>query len=42
MIPVVALKRRLGMAKMEGGVEILLDIDRFLSGEEIADPKRTA
>lgn len=26
----------LGMAKMEGGVKILLDIDRVLSGEEIA------
>ncbi len=25
----------LGMAKMEGGVKILLDIDRVLSGEEI-------
>ncbi len=26
----------LGMAKMEGGVKILLDIDRVLSGEEVA------
>jgi len=26
----------LGMAKMEGGVKILLDIDQVLSGEEIA------
>ena len=26
----------LGMAKMEGGVKILLDIDRVLSGEEIS------
>ena len=25
----------LGMAKMEGGVKILLDIDRVLNGEEI-------
>ncbi len=25
----------LGMAKMEGGVKILLDIDQVLSGEEI-------
>jgi purine-binding chemotaxis protein CheW len=27
----------LGMAKVEGGVKILLDIDRVLSAEEIAD-----
>ena len=26
----------LGMAKMEGGVKILLDIDRVLSGDEVA------
>ena len=26
----------LGMAKMEGGVKILLDIDRVLSAEEVA------
>jgi len=26
----------LGMAKMEGGVKILLDIDRVLSTEEVA------
>jgi len=27
----------MGMAKMEGGVKILLDIDRVLSGEEIVE-----
>ena len=32
----------LGMAKMEGGVKILLDIDRVLSTEEIADLEKTA
>jgi purine-binding chemotaxis protein CheW len=32
----------LGMAKMEGGVKILLDIDRVLSGEEIAVLEKTA
>ena len=32
----------LGMAKMEGGVKILLDIDRVLSAEEIADLEKTA
>ena len=31
----------LGMAKMEGGVKILLDIDRVLSGEEIAALEKT-
>lgn len=31
----------LGMAKMEGGVKILLDIDKVLSSEEIADLKST-
>lgn len=30
----------LGMAKMEGGVKILLDIDKVLSGEEIASPEK--
>ena len=32
----------LGMAKMEGGVKILLDIDQVLSSEEIAQLKKTA
>ena len=32
----------LGMAKMEGGVKILLDIDRVLSSEEIAVLEKTA
>ena len=32
----------LGMAKMEGGGKILLDIDRVLSGEEIAALEKTA
>jgi len=32
----------LGMAKMEGGVKILLDINRVLSGEEIAVLEKTA
>ncbi|MDY6952970.1 MAG: chemotaxis protein CheW [Thermodesulfobacteriota bacterium] len=32
----------LGMAKMEGGVKILLDIDRILSPEEIAVVERAA
>ncbi len=32
----------LGMAKMEGGVKILLDIDRVLSGEEIAFLEKAA
>lgn len=32
----------LGMAKMEGGVKILLDIDRVLSAEEIEDLDVTA
>ena len=32
----------LGMAKMEGGVKILLDIDRVLSGEEVASLEKTA
>jgi len=32
----------LGMAKMEGGVKILLDIDQVLSGEEIAALEQTA
>ncbi len=32
----------LGMAKMEGGVKILLDIDRVLSNEEISNLKQTA
>ncbi len=32
----------LGMAKMEGGVKILLDIDRVLSGEEIAALEKAA
>ena len=31
-----------GMAKMEGGVKILLDIDRVLSTEEIAELKKAA
>jgi purine-binding chemotaxis protein CheW len=31
----------LGMAKMEGGVKILLDIDKVLSNEEIADLEKT-
>jgi len=32
----------LGMAKMEGGVKILLDINRILNPEEIADLERAA
>ena len=32
----------LGMAKMEGGVKILLDIDRVLSSEEVASLEKTA
>ncbi len=32
----------LGMAKMEGGVKILLDIDQVLSSDEIAQLKKTA
>jgi purine-binding chemotaxis protein CheW len=32
----------LGMAKMEGGVKILLDIDQVLSGEEIDDLEKAA
>ena len=32
----------MGMAKMEGGVKILLDIDRVLSSEEIASLDKTA
>jgi purine-binding chemotaxis protein CheW len=32
----------LGMAKMEGGVKILLDIDRVLSAEDIAALKKAA
>ena len=32
----------LGMAKMEGGVKILLDIDRVLSAEEIASLEKAA
>lgn len=32
----------LGMAKMEGGVKILLDIDKVLSVEEIADLEKAA
>ena len=32
----------LGMAKMEGGVKILLDIDRVLSSEEIATLEKAA
>lgn len=32
----------LGMAKMEGGVKILLDIDRVLTAEEIAALKKAA
>jgi purine-binding chemotaxis protein CheW len=31
-----------GMAKMEGGVKILLDIDRVLSGEQIAVLEKAA
>ena len=31
----------LGMAKMEGGVKILLDIDRVLSSEEVASFEKT-
>ncbi len=31
----------LGMAKMEGGVKILLDIDQVLSGEEIVEFDKT-
>jgi len=32
----------LGMAKMEGGVKILLDIDRVLSQEEVASLDKAA
>ncbi len=32
----------LGLAKREGGVKILLDIDRVLSGEEIAALEKAA
>ncbi len=32
----------LGMAKMEGGVKILLDIDQVLSGEEVAVLEKAA
>ncbi len=32
----------LGMAKMEGGVKILLDIDRVLSAEEVATLEKAA
>ncbi len=32
----------LGMAKMEGGVKILLDIDRVLSSEEVATLEKAA
>ena len=32
----------LGMAKMEGGVKILLDIDQVLSDQEIADLEKAA
>ena len=32
----------LSMAKMEGGVKILLDIDRMLSGEEVAVLEKAA
>jgi purine-binding chemotaxis protein CheW len=32
----------LGMAKMEGGVKILLDIDRVLSSEEVANLEKAA
>ena len=32
----------LGMAKMEGGVKIILDIDRVLSGGEVAVLEKTA
>ena len=32
----------LGMAKMEGGVKILLDIDRVLTGDEIAVLEKAA
>ena len=32
----------LGMAKMEGNVRILLDINRVLSGEEIAALEKAA
>ena len=32
----------LGMAKMEGGVKILLDIDQVLSSEEVASLEKTA
>ncbi|MFH1490054.1 MAG: chemotaxis protein CheW, partial [Pseudomonadota bacterium] len=32
----------LGMAKMEGGVKILLDIDRVLSREDMAVLKKAA
>jgi purine-binding chemotaxis protein CheW len=32
----------LGMAKMEGGVKILLDIDKVLSAEEVSDLEKAA
>ena len=32
----------LGMAKMEGGVKILLDIDQVLSAEDVAALKKAA
>jgi len=32
----------LGMAKMDGGVKILLDIDQVLSSEEISALEKTA
>lgn len=32
----------LGMAKMEGGVKILLDVNRVLSSEEVASLEKTA
>ncbi|MCK5099544.1 MAG: chemotaxis protein CheW, partial [Desulfobacteraceae bacterium] len=32
----------LGMAKMEGGVKILLDIDRVLSTDEVSSLDQTA
>ena len=32
----------MGIAKMEGGVKILLDIDRVLTGQEIATLEKAA
>jgi purine-binding chemotaxis protein CheW len=32
----------LGMAKMEGGVKILLDIDQVLSAEEISELRKAS